>query len=130
MSKFVEGESLDYESLMKKLSPDGLIGLAMYQVDPAQVITEVTKDKDGKFLCTGHAKCPPVNWDGIWFPEEFAKLVDSIIHKPTKTEWEQEFTTKIFDIFFSYMDDCDSFANWDNYHRFVTTISEDFFGID
>lgn len=130
MSKFIEGKSRDYESAMKELPPGALIGFAMYQVDPAQIITEITTDKDGKTLFIGHAKHSPANWDGIWFPEEFAKIVDKVIHKPTKTDWEQEFTTKIFDIFYKYMDDCDAFANWDNYYRFVTTISDDFFGRD
>ena len=130
MSEFVEGKSRDYESLMKKLSPKELVALAMYQPDPEQIITEITKDKDGKYLFIGHAKYSPVDWNGLWCPDEFAKIVDNIVHKPTKTDWEQEFTDAVFEIFYKYMDDCDAFANWDNYYRFVVSISEDFFGRD
>lgn len=130
MSKFVEGKSRDYVALMKQCSPIELVELAMYKPDPAQIVTEITEDKDGKFLCVGHAKYSEVDWNGLWCPEEFAKIVDDVVHKLTKTDWEQEFTDIIFEIFYKYMDDCDAFANWDNYHRFIVSISEDFFGRD
>lgn len=69
---------------------------------------------------------------GYWCSEAFAKeLLDIRCKKDEcRTPYERDLLNTAYNFFYSHMDACEDFVDWDNYVRFITALDDDFFGID
>lgn len=73
-----------------------------------------------------------INIEGYWCSEEFAKeLLDIRCKKDEcRTPYERDLLNTAYEFFYSHMDACEDFVDWDNYERFITALDDDFFGRD